>query len=206
MTDFTKLVDLASERLGGRAIAANDEFFAPKSNMLKASKPIFIEGKFTSRGKWMDGWETRRRRTPGYDWCVIRPGLPGIVRGVIVDTSHFKGNYPARFSLEGLELAGSSVSRTNETRWRRRKLLDGTPRRNGALAGDSQNEFAVRIDASLHPLAAQDLSRRWRGAPAASTVKWCRTAPGPRQSEVDLASIINGGRDFESSDEFLEFP
>ncbi len=102
MSDFRKLVDLASERLGGRAIEANDEFFAPKSNLLKPSKPIFIEGKFTSRGKWMDGWETRRRRTPGYDWCIIRLGLPGIIRGVVVDTSYFKGNYPARVFSRGM--------------------------------------------------------------------------------------------------------
>jgi allantoicase len=67
MNDFTQLVDLAAERLGGRVIAANDEFFAPKVNLLKRAKPIFVEGKFTSRGHWMDGWETRRRRTPGCD-------------------------------------------------------------------------------------------------------------------------------------------
>ncbi|MGC1688216.1 MAG: hypothetical protein WA734_21480, partial [Candidatus Acidiferrales bacterium] len=89
MKDFRFLPDLASERLGGRVIAANDEFFAPRKNLLKESKPIFIEGKFTGRGKWMDGWETRRRRTPGHDWCIVRLGLPGIIRGVVVDTSFF---------------------------------------------------------------------------------------------------------------------
>ena len=89
MKDFTRLVDLASERLGGRVLLASDEFFAPKENLLKATPPILIEGKYTSHGKWMDGWETRRRRTPGYDWCIIRLGLPGFVRGVVVDTGHF---------------------------------------------------------------------------------------------------------------------
>ena len=64
MKDFRALPDVASERLGGRVIAANDEFFAPKKNLLKQSKPIFIEGKFTRRGKWMDGWETRRVNFP----------------------------------------------------------------------------------------------------------------------------------------------
>jgi allantoicase len=78
--DFTELVDLASERLGGAVLIANDEFFAPKENLLKSSKPIFIEGKYTDVGKWMDGWETRRSRSPGFDWCIIRLGLPGIVR------------------------------------------------------------------------------------------------------------------------------
>ena len=143
MSDFRKLVDLASERLGGRAIAANDEFFAPKSNLLKPSKPIFIEGKFTSRGKWMDGWETRRRRTPGYDWCIVRLGLPGIIRGVVVDTSYFKGNYPARVSLEACALGGAASYAgeraklsSPKTEWT--ELLPETP-----LAGDSQNEFAI---------------------------------------------------------------
>ena len=62
MTDFVDLVDLASERLGGAVVAANDEFFAPKESLVKASKPVFREDEYTDRGKWMDGWETRRRR------------------------------------------------------------------------------------------------------------------------------------------------
>ncbi|MGH9703608.1 MAG: allantoicase, partial [Candidatus Acidiferrales bacterium] len=100
---FTELVDLASERLGGRVLWANDDFFAPKQNLLKASTPVFLAGKYTDRGKWMDGWETRRRRTPGYDWCLIRLGLAGIIRGVVVDTSYFTGNFPEHFSLEACE-------------------------------------------------------------------------------------------------------
>ncbi|HTQ60619.1 MAG TPA: hypothetical protein VMI32_10370, partial [Candidatus Solibacter sp.] len=87
MKNFSHLVDLASHRVGGRVLLANDEFFAPKENLLKPTKPVFIEGKYTDRGKWMDGWETRRRRTPGFDWCIIRLGLPGVIRGVVVDTS-----------------------------------------------------------------------------------------------------------------------
>src|SRR5207247_2374253 len=74
--DFTELIDLASERLGGAVLCANDEFFAPKENLLKLAAPIFIEGKYTDLGKWMDGWETRRRRTQGLDWCIVRLGLP----------------------------------------------------------------------------------------------------------------------------------
>src|ERR1044071_8423564 len=98
--EFTELVDLASERLGGSVLFANDDFFAPKDNLLKAAAPIFIEGKYTDLGKWMDGWETRRRRTPGFDWCIIHLGLSGIIRGVVVDTSFFRGNYPEHFSLD----------------------------------------------------------------------------------------------------------
>ena len=64
-----------------------------------------FEGKYTNRGKWMDGWESRRRRTPGFDWCIVRLGLPGIIRGVVVDTSFFKGNFPERCSLGACALA-----------------------------------------------------------------------------------------------------
>ncbi|MFN2384094.1 MAG: allantoicase [Gemmatimonadota bacterium] len=92
--------DLAAERLGGRAVAANDEFFAPKENLLKPGRGIFIEDRYTDRGKWMDGWETRRRRTPGHDWCVVRLGVPGVVHHVVVDTNHFRGNHPERASLD----------------------------------------------------------------------------------------------------------
>src|ERR1700688_453362 len=111
--DFTEYIDLSAERLGGRVLAANDEFFAPKENLLKAAAPLWIADKYTDVGKWMDGWETRRRRTPGYDWCIIRLGLAGIIRGVLVDTSFFRGNYPASFALEALDL-GSRTLRSAE--------------------------------------------------------------------------------------------
>ncbi|MGI9091581.1 MAG: allantoicase, partial [Gemmatimonadaceae bacterium] len=61
---FTDLPDLAAERFGATVIAANDEFFAPKEGLIKASAPEWREGAYTERGKWMDGWETRRRRVP----------------------------------------------------------------------------------------------------------------------------------------------
>src|ERR1700734_1624639 len=105
---FTGLIDLASELVGGVALETSDEFFAPAENLVKASEPVFIPDKYTSRGKWMDGWESRRRRTPGHDWCLIRLGLPGIIRGFVVDTSFFKGNYPERCSIEACVLPDSS--------------------------------------------------------------------------------------------------
>src|SRR3954447_21337089 len=97
---FTKLTDLAAERLGGKALVCSDDFFAPKENLLKPGRGIFIPDKFTDHGKWMDGWETRRRRTPGYDWCIIQLGLPGKITGVDVDTNHFLGNFPEYCSIE----------------------------------------------------------------------------------------------------------
>ena len=98
--DFTEYIDLAAERLGGRVLAANDDFFAPKDNLLKASAPVWIADKYTPVGKWMDGWETRRKRTTGHDYCVIRLARPGVVRGVDLDTSHFTGNFPPAASIE----------------------------------------------------------------------------------------------------------
>jgi len=102
-TMFTDLPDLAAERLGGAVIAANDEFFAAKENLIKAAAPEWREGEYTERGKWMDGWETRRRRSPGHDWAIVRLGIPGMVRGVVIDTSFFTGNYPEFASLDACD-------------------------------------------------------------------------------------------------------
>src|SRR5690349_12369947 len=137
--NFTDLIDLASEKVGGAVLVANDDFFAPKENLLKASEPIFVEGKYTDRGKWMDGWESRRRRTPGFDWCIIRLGLPGIVRGVIVDTSYFRGNYPEHCSLEGAVFVWLPTQE---------ELLDEAVQwvpllRQIPLAGDTRNQFPI---------------------------------------------------------------
>ena len=108
--EFQNRVDLAAERLGGKVLVTNDDFFAPKENLLKPGRGIFIEDKFTERGKWMDGWESRRRREPGHDWCIIALGLPGIIHGIDVDTNHFRGNYPEHASLEACETDGDPTA------------------------------------------------------------------------------------------------
>ncbi|MEK7356583.1 MAG: allantoicase [Bdellovibrionota bacterium] len=101
---FTDLLDLASELLGARVLEASDDFFAPKENLIAASTPVFIPDKYTEFGKWMDGWESRRKRnlTPGndHDWCVLRLGATGVIRGVDIDTAFFTGNFPEAASLE----------------------------------------------------------------------------------------------------------
>src|SRR5262249_54078624 len=123
--------------LGGVVLFASDEFFAPKENLLKTAKPVYIAGKYTEAGKWMDGWETRRRRTPGYDWCIIRLGLPGVLRGVVVDTAHFKGNYPESCSLETCDIQpGASFEQLNAAEWT--EALPQTP-----LQGDCENPFPI---------------------------------------------------------------
>src|SRR5579862_3901149 len=105
------LIDLASELVGGKALSASDDFFAPKENLLKVDAPVLVPDKYTDRGKWMDGWESRRKRTVGYDWCVIRLGLPGIVRTLDVDTSHFLGNFPEHCSLDGAMATGDPAEK-----------------------------------------------------------------------------------------------
>src|SRR5713101_6111760 len=138
MDDFRDLVDLASERLGGAALVANDEFFAGRENLVKAASPVFREGKYTDRGKWMDGWETRRRRDAGdNDWCIIRLGVPGIIRGVDVDTAYFKGNYPEACAIDVCDLPGPATG-DDLARVSWREVLARTP-----LTGHSHNLLAI---------------------------------------------------------------
>ncbi|MGH9678374.1 MAG: allantoicase, partial [Candidatus Acidiferrales bacterium] len=137
--DFTEYIDLAAERLGGRVLAANDEFFAPKENLLKAAAPVWLADKYTDVGKWMDGWETRRRRTPGYDWCAVQLGLAGVIRGIVVDTAYFKGNYPEFCEIESCAVDGDPTIAALEdpaTNWT--TLLPKSP-----LVGDTRNLFSL---------------------------------------------------------------
>ena len=205
MKDFTKLVNLASARLGGRVLEANDEFFAPKENLLKPSKPVFIEGKYTPRGKWMDGWETRRRRTPGYDWCIIRLGLPGIIRGAVLDTSHFKGNFPAHFSLDACDL-GLPAQYKNE----KKRLRDSATRwvelvPQTALQGDTLNQFPV-----AHASTSTHLRLKiYPDGGVARLRIYGEVVPQKARlsrREFDLVAIENGGSVTASSDEFFSAP
>jgi allantoicase len=198
--DFTEYIDLAAERLGGRVIEANDEFFAPKENLLKTGAPIWIADKYTDVGKWMDGWETRRRRTPGFDWCVVKLGLPGIVRGVIVDTAHFKGNYPEQCELECCAADGDpSAKQLTDTATSWSTLLPKSP-----LAGDTQNRFAVSCANRVTHL-------RFKIYPDGGVARlrvygevlpnWA--AIERAGGEIDLAAVEHGGLVIDSSDMFF---
>jgi allantoicase len=176
--DFLGLADLASSRVGGRALAASDDFFAPKSNLLKPGPAVFMPGKYTARGKWMDGWESRRKRTPGHDWCVVELGMRGVIRGVDVDTSFFTGNYPSHCSIE---------ARDGKSAWT--TILEQVE-----LRGDSHNYFAVTDD---RPWTHLRLNIFPDGGVARLrvhgevVVDWTRVAGG--RKAVDLAAIWNGG-------------
>src|SRR3954453_20289870 len=117
MTDFRKLPDLANRALGGAVVAANDEFFAAKENLVAAAEPA-PRTEFGHKGKEYDAWGTRRRRSPGHDWAIVRLGAPGIVAGVVVDTAFFTGNFPTRASVEGAPVEGHpSVEELAKAYW-----------------------------------------------------------------------------------------
>ena len=199
MSEFLSLPDLASSRLGGRAVAANDEFFAPKENNLREDDATFDPGRFTDRGKWMDGWETRRRREPGNDWCVVRLGVPGVVRYVVVDTAHFRGNHPESASVEGVRL------HVEPARWEDAAWVPLVPR--SPLAGDAKNAFPVgdarqctHVRLSIFPDGG--VARlRVHGEPVPD---W--EALASKDSPVEVAAIPRGGSVVASSDQFFGAP
>lgn len=94
------LTNLADAAIGAKVIECSDEFFAEAKRMLQSEAPIFVEDKFDDHGKWMDGWETRRKRHAGYDWAMIELGVAGQIKALDIDTSFFTGNYPASAMVE----------------------------------------------------------------------------------------------------------
>jgi allantoicase len=200
MDSFRDLVDLASERLGGAALAANDEFFAGRDNLVKATAPVFREGAYTDRGKWMDGWETRRRREPGHDWCLVRLGLPGVIRGLVVDTAHFKGNFPQACSVEACEAAGRPDPETltgGQAHWT--EILSRSE-----LGGDRENAFAIanerrftHVRLNIYPDGGVARLRVF-GLVAPDWPRLLRAG-----GEVDLAGVENGGLVLLASDMFF---
>lgn len=95
-----QLTNLADTRIGAKVLECSDEFFAEANRMLQFDAPIFVEDKFDDHGKWMDGWETRRKRHAGYDWAIVKLGVAGKIKALDIDTTFFSGNYPASASLE----------------------------------------------------------------------------------------------------------
>jgi len=200
--DFTQLIDLASEKLGGAVLYANDDFFAQKENLIKPAQPIWIEGKYTDDGKWMDGWETRRRRSPRldepFDWCIIRLGMPGEIRGVVVDTAYFRGNFPSHCSLDACTVDGNAdVDSLVAADWKEILPLS-------ELDGDSRNEFPIfgtgrvtHLRFKIYPDGGVARLRvHGNVMPNWESLK-------KRNSEIDLAAAENGGDVVAASDEFF---
>jgi allantoicase len=190
------LVDLAAERVGGKALIANDEFFAEKENLLKPGRGVFIPDKYTDRGKWMDGWETRRRRTPGHDWCVVQLGLRGIVKQVDIDTNHFLGNHPPFASLDAVCLTNGLPKETDALPWT--PILDKSP-----LNPGSQNLFAISNDQTWTHLRLNIFPdggvARFR-VYGVVVPDWSKLKSG---DVIDLAAVENGGVPLACSDMFF---
>jgi allantoicase len=193
--DFLPWPDLASRRLGGSVVAASDELFAEKENLVKPEAPAFAAGDFGPRGKVYDGWETRRRREPGHDHAIVRLGVPGLVRGVVVDTAWFRGNYPPEISVEAVCVAGyPAPAELADLDWA--PLVART-----AARGDTANHYPVdsgrrwtHLRLSIYPDGG--VARfRVHGEPLAD--------PAFLSGTVDLAALEYGGRLLDCSDAFF---
>jgi allantoicase len=203
---YAHLTELANEGVGGFALYATDDFFAGKENLLAKSEPVFIADKYTDLGKWMDGWESQRRRTEGHDWAIVRLGLPGEIHGVVVDTTHFKGNAPAEVALEGAEAPGATIEQLLGTEaggvtptW-----VEVLPR--SKVKPDSKNVFDLTQRRRLTHLRL----RIYPDGGVARLRVFGKVLPEPRTfwrpGSIDLVAVENGGTVVQVSDRFFGPP
>jgi allantoicase len=194
-------------------LGASDEFFAEAANLIEPGRGVFLDGKFTDRGKWMDGWESRRRRAaePDHDWCVLALGAPGEVVGFDVDTNHFLGNHPPFASIEGMWAPGAPLSELSGDGAGWTDLLPQAPLRPG-----TQNLFAalprrsvshVRLNifpdggvARLRVFGRVTPPPRWDAPELAPDTG---AAPHVPSGRIDLAAVKNGGLALACSDAFF---
>jgi len=183
--------DLADSRLGAKALSASDEFFAPRERMLEPGEPQWRAGVYDDHGKWMDGWESRRRRDAGHDHCIIRLAVAGKLRLLEIDTRYFTGNYPPFASVEAARLDGAPDARTA---WQ--PLLPRT-----ALRGDQRQFFLLEpqevwthLKLNIYPDGGVARFRAY------GTVfrDWSRGGSG---KALDLAAALNGARALGCNDE-----
>ncbi|MDX1506992.1 MAG: allantoicase [Woeseiaceae bacterium] len=185
---FHEWVRLEQPRLGSWVSFATDEFFAAKERLIDPADPVFIDGKYDDHGKWMDGWESRRRRTPGHDYCIIRLGVPGIIHGFDVDTSFFTGNYPPQVSID----ACMSDEDVPEEGW-----VELVPK--------------TDIGGNAHHLIAVDNAEVWShlrlniypdgGVARLRVYGEVRGEPLDEAGSIDLLALRHGGRALSCSDE-----
>jgi len=194
---FAQLTDLAAERLGGKVIYATDDFFAEKENLIMPTRGIFIADKYTDRGKWMDGWESRRKRTPGHDWAVIQLATSGKINGFDIDTNFFLGNHPPHASIEAINLDDAgSVSDWDSLAWK--EILPKSH-----LDAGSQNFYECNSDEiythiRLHIYPDGGVARlRVYGEVFKN---WNNFST---DQEIDLAAALNGGKAVACNDMFF---
>jgi allantoicase len=210
--DFLQLPDLASRALRGSVIAASDEFFAEKENLITAGRPAFSPHTFGHKGQVYDGWETRRRRgvsadsgllpdADSHDWAIVRLGAPGVVHAVVVDTAHFAGNFPAACSVEACWADGyPHLSALESGRW-----VEVVPR--SALTGNAAHTFV--IPASARRRYSHVRLRIFPDGGVARLRVHGVVVPDPTLLEgltFDLAALENGGDVAACSDRFYSSP
>ena len=177
-------INLADPRLGAQAVLTSDDFFAPMARMLNPEPAVFIPGKYDDNGKWMDGWESRRKRVTGHDFCIVKLGAAGELMGVDIDTSHFTGNFPPAASIDACRSDDDIPSA--DTQWT--EVISAT-----ALSGNAHHfraieaaEGAVYTHVRLNIYPDGGVARlRVFGRP--------RRELAP-DAELDLASAMNGAR------------
>lgn len=193
---FTGMVDLACETVGGRALLASDDFFASMHNLVKAPAAHFDPTTYTDRGKEMDGWESRRRRTPGHDWCIVQLGVPGTIRAVDIDTAHFLGNHGPFAALDGCNVPAdtSPEALRDEVVWT--PLLPETPMKRGSSNVQAIAAEGVYTHVRLHMIPDGGIARlRVYGHPA--------PASPHEAARIDLAAVEHGGTPLVASDSFF---
>jgi allantoicase len=183
----SRSVDLANPRLGAKALFASDDFFAEVSRMLNPEPAQFVPGKFDTNGKWMDGWESRRKRVAGHDWALIRLGVKGVIRGFDVDTSHFTGNYPPAVSIDATVSASDDIEALKSAEWT--EILPAT-----ALGPNSHHLLQITSSSVWTHLRINifpdgGIARlRVYGQPTGSLETLAAS------EQVDLVAMENGGR------------
>ena len=195
--DFaTRWINLAQPRLGARPIFCTDEFFAAAERMLNPEPPVFIPGKYDEYGKWMDGWETRRRRGGGHDWCVVKLGLPGIIKGVEIDTTHFTGNYPPAASFYGCFSEGDPDA---ETHWE--SLVHSIN-----LQGNSRHYVSIDDDRAWSHVRLNIYPDGGIARLRVYGQVQCNWEKRDRTAVYDLCAMENGGRPISWSDAHFGVP
>ena len=198
---FTQLTDLAAERLGGKVLFATDDFFAEKENLIKPGRGIFVPDKYTDRGKWMDGWESRRKRTPGHDWAIIQLATSGKIIGFDIDTNFFLGNHPPHASIEAAYInnvasVADPVAIGWENQWE--EILSKSPLDAGSqnFYTSNSNELFTHLRLHIYPDGGiarlrvyGEVFKDWN-AVASNEV-------------IDLAAAINGGKAIACNDMFF---
>ncbi len=202
-TAFKQWVELSSDALGAFVVFATDDYFAPKENLLKPAAPVFLPHEFTDKGKWMDGWETQRRREPdGYDVAIIRLGAPGRVRAAVVDTTHFKGNAPQRVSLEGIDArydATAAELRDAKGWFELVPLSEPKPDFPNAFELGAPSARVTHVRLTNHPDGGVARLRIYGDVEADDRTFWSA-------GSVDLGALENGGTIAAMSDEFFGPP